>query len=180
MRARNSEEIEFLRKRIENLSIPINYNPKNEKKRNNSKNNKKDNIKKHDDILEKSFNEIYELYSNDIEYKIELREKERKKALKQNHVASIQCNGLNQQKKYLEPKFNVNNFMKMVEKNGHHSRKESKFEDDFSSSDSYDSDLFKLNQKVPKNFKFKRSNDIKNNKENLTEIMRVLSLSQNK
>ena len=66
-----------------------------------------------------------------------------------------------------------------MEKNDHHSRHESKYEDDFSSSDSYDSDLFKLNQEVPRNFKFKTKSDIANHKENLTEVMRVLSLSQN-
>ena len=179
MRVRNSEEIEFLRKRIENLSIPINYNPINEKKKSHSKNKKKENKKKQNYIIDKKFNEIYELYNNDIEYKIDLREKERQKSLKQSHIASIQCDGLNQKKKFLEPKFNLNSFIKILEKNDHHSRHESKYEDDFSSSDSYDSDLFKFNQQAPKKFKFKNRSDIYNNKENLAEIMRVLSLSQN-
>ena len=66
----------------------------------------------------------------------------------------------------------------MLDRNNHSSRQESKYEDDFSSSDSYDSELFTLNQGAAKNFKFKTNEDIDENKENLKEIMRVLSLSQ--
>ena len=189
MRATQLEEIEFLRKRIENLSIPINYSSKEEKKYTPKKQKKKSLTTKIDinkkerekeiDILEKNFDEIYEIYNNDIEYKKELKEKERRKALKTNHIESIQFKGkIKQEKKILDLKFNINNFNKMLDRNNHSSRQESKYEDDFSSSDSYDSELFTLNQSAAKNFKFKTNEDIDENKENLKEIMRVLSLSQ--
>ena len=43
-------------------------------------------MEKEIDILEKNFDEIYEIYNNDIKYKKELKEKERIEALKTNHI----------------------------------------------------------------------------------------------
>ena len=175
------EEIEYLRLRIENLSIPINKSKKNEINSTNSKNNK---IQEEDDEnnekikkREQLFNEIYELYENDIEYKKKIKEKERLKALDIEKSDDFYIEKKNE-KKYMEYKFKIKPFKELLDKNNHKSKLESKYEEDFSSSDSYDSDLFDLKEKAPKNFKFKTKEDIYENKGNLEAIMKTLSLSQ--
>ena len=184
MRERNLEEIDYLRKRIENLTIPINKSQKNENK---SVDNLKIKNKYEEDYdikikkREELFNEIYELYDKDIEYKKNLKEKERLKTLKKDKIDSFIYDGkLNKKKgkKLLEYKYNIDTFKEILNKNEHKSKKETKYEDDFSSSDSYDSSLINLNQNIPKNFKLKTKKDIKENENNFKEIMKLLSLTQ--
>ena len=97
--------------------------------------------------------------------------------LKIRHEIYIQIKNKNKNKKRKElvPKFSFETLNYYLEKNQHHSRKESKFEDSFSSSDSYDTSLFNLKEEVPKNFKFTQNN-IKDHIDNLNEIIRVFSL----
>ena len=151
------EEIEYLRLRIENLSIPINKSKKIEINSTNSKNNK---IQEEDD-----------------ENKEKIKEKERLKALDIEKSDDFYIEKKNE-KKYMEYKFKIKPFKELLDKNNHKSKLESKYEEDFSSSDSYDSDLFDLKEKAQKNFKFKTKEDIYENKGNLEAIMKTLSLSQ--
>ena len=181
MLANKLEEIEYLRLRIENLSIPINKSKKIEINSTNSKNNK---IQEEDDEnnekikkREQLFNEIYELYDNDIEYKKKIKEKERLKTLDIEKSDDFYIDKKNE-KKYMEYKFKIKPFKELLDKNNHKSKQESKYEEDFSSSDSYDSDLFDFKEKATKNFKFKTKEDIYENKGNLEAIMKTLSLSQ--
>ena len=194
MRTRNLEEIEFIRRHIENLSFPLKISSEEEKEEekekekeknikskykinNNNKNKSKE--KKEKELINKNFDEIYEIYNNDKEYKKECEIKERIKSLKSSKIASFQYNGkLSQEKKFMNKKFNLKDFMKILDKNEHQSRNETVFEDDFSSSDSYDSDLFYLNKKVPKDYKIRTKEDLIENEDNLLEIMRVLNLNQ--
>ena len=179
MRSRHIEQIEDLRKQIENLSIPID---KTKIKKKGIKDKVKENDKEkklNDDLINKNFDEIYDLYNNDKEYKQKKEEEERLKNIKISFVGSINIKGkLNQEKKLKSQKFDFYECMDILEKNDHHGRHETNYEEDFSSSDSYDSDLFNLNQTAPKNFKFKTKGDLKNNQENLLEIVRVLKAYQ--
>ena len=101
METANLEEIEFLRKNIESLSIPISNTSLNDKKQKSPKNktnNKYKEIKDKKQIninneIENNFNEIYNLYANDKEYKKEQEEKERNKLLKISHFESYQILG---------------------------------------------------------------------------------------
>ena len=95
--------------------------------------------------------------------------------LKIRHEIYIQIKNKNKKRKELVPKFSFETLNYYLEKNNHHSRKESKFEDSFSSSDSYDTSLFNLKEEAPKNFKFTQNN-IKDHIDNLNEIIRVFSL----
>ena len=81
-------------------------------------------------------------------------------------------------KKSMNQRFNIKDFFTILEKNNHQSRNETVYEDDFSSSDSYDSELFNLSKKVPKNYKNKTKENLNENEDNLLEIMRVLNLNQ--
>ena len=174
----DEKAIELLRKNIENLSIPLDEEKLKSTNKNNKKNNNKNQSKKND-LIEKSFNEIYEIYNNDNEYKQKCEEKERIKALKPSCYEFIQINGsLNREKSFKKEKYKINECIKILEKNNHKSRQESIYEDDFSSSDSYDSELFNLIGTAPKDFRFKTRQDLKENEENLLEIMRVINLNQ--
>ena len=185
MRTTNPEEIEFIRIHIENLSFPI-YSEQKEKnllknKTNNKKKQKKQKQEKEEDkdLIDKNFNEIYELYNNDIEYKKELEKIERLKSLKISKIDSFQCRGkASEETKFINLKFNIKDCSKIFEKNNHHTRNETIYEDDFSSSDSYESDLFDFKKKVPKNPRLKTKQDFYDNEDNLMEIMKVLNLNQ--
>ena len=177
MRSRHLEQIEDLRKQIENLSMPIDKT-KVKKKGIKDKENNKEKIF-NDDLINKNFDEIYDLYNNDKEYKQKNEEEERLKNIKTSFVGSIYIKGkLNQEKKFKSQKFDFYECMDILEKNDHHGRHETNYEEDFSSSDSYDSDLFNLNQIAPTNFKFKTKGDLTNNQENLLEIVKVLKAYQ--
>lgn len=193
MQTAHSEEIEFLRKNIETLSLPlsennsiINKNSKISKNKNKYKNNilleeknDEDEKKNHINEIEKNFDEIYQLYNNDKKYKLELEEKERNKLLKSTHLNSIQLNGKNYLKeKIIPPKLDVNESYKIIEKNNHQGRHETNYEDDFSSSDSYESEFFTIKRKIPKHFKLRKKEDLIENKDNIIEIVRVLKLSK--
>ena len=103
------------------------------------------------------------------------KEDTKENKLKIFHVAFIQIkNKIKYKPKQL--KFSPENLQYYLQLNNHQSRKETKFEDDFSSSDSYDCSLFKLTGKIPRKYKLTKDN-YKDNINNLTEIMRVLSLA---
>ena len=168
--------IELLRKNIENLTIPINCMSKKEEKLKPPQINKKE--KKINDLIEKGFKEIFEIYDNDKEYKKKLEEKKRIKNLKPSSSQSIKINGnLSKEKSFMKKKFHINECFEILEKNNHHSRHESIYEDDFSSSDSYDSELFNLSGTAPKDFRLRTKRDLKENENNLMEIIRVINLS---
>ena len=183
----NLEEIEFLRKHIENLCLPIDYNSKSEKyektavKQSEIKNKNNYKIgKKEEDLIDKNFNEIYELYNNDKEYKKKKEGKKRLKALKISHIISFQCSARKNQNKIVIPKkkFVIKEYTKILEKNQHKARNETKFEDDFSSSDSYDSELFSFENTIPKNFTIKKKKDLLQNEDNLIKFMKFFQLNQ--
>ena len=176
------EGIEILRENIEKLTIPISNSPMKQKPKNKIKNKNKEKKEEKRNIItndiEKDFNEIYNLYVNDKEYKIQQEEKERNKLLKFTHFDSFQIlgNKYYRDKKTLKQNYNFQESLELIDRVNHEGRKETKYEDDFSSSDSYESDLFEINKKVPKNFKLKTNKDFKKAKDNINEIVKVLRL----
>ena len=182
MRSKNLKQIENIRKQIENLIIPDDKkkSKKNKKEKDVLISDKdKDKEKDINDNINKKFDELYDLFNNDKEYKKRLKEKERLDSMKISNTDSIYIKGkLNQEKIVKSKTLKFIDCIEILEKNEHQGRHEANFEDDFSSSDSYDSDLFTLNDKVPKNFKFKTKEDLKENEQNLLEIVRVLKAYQ--
>ena len=202
----HQEEIEFLRKNIENLSFSkeeINDNISNglnkQKKKNekiynktgkkiiiddddedNNKNNcnikNSKNFKEKKIHISKIFDDIYDnIYSKDIKYFFN----ERIKKFQEVHYDSIECRaGYFQKKK--RRKFNINECLDTINANGHQSRYEAIFEDEFISSDSYDTELFNLKKKVKKEFEIKTNKNLADNKDNLNEIMKVLKIYNDK
>ncbi len=81
----------------------------------------------------------------------------------------------NQKKRNTFKKFDFYDCLSILEKNNHKGRHETAFEEDFSSSDSYDSDFFSLKKKAPKKLKLKSRKDLKDNEDNFLEIIRVLN-----
>ena len=199
----HQEEIEFLRKNIENLSFSredindtmSNGNKLNKKKIIYNKTGKKifiEDDEENDGIdiyinnssdfeekkikINKIFDDIYEnIYSKDIKYFFN----ERVKKFKEVHYDSIECQaGYFQKKK--KHKFNINECLDMINSNGHQSRYEAIFEDEFISSDSYDTELFNLKKNVKKDFEIKTNKHLAENKDNLNEIMKVLKIYHGK
>ena len=189
----HQEEIEFLRKNIENLSFSK-QNKKNEKIYNNTgkkiiiDDNDEDNDKNNCNInnsknfkekkihISKIFDDIYDnIYSKDIKYFFN----ERIKKFQEVHYDSIECRaGYFQKKK--RHKFNINECLDSINANGHQSRYEAIFEDEFISSDSYDTELFNLKKNVKKEFEIKTNKNLAENKDNLNEIMKVLKIYNDK
>ena len=196
----HQEEIEFLRKNIENLSFSrdeindtmSNGNKLNKKNIIYNKTGKKIFIEDSDenDIYEntsdnflqkkieisKIFDDIYDnIYSKDINYFFN----ERIKKFKEVHYDSIECQA-GYFKKKKKHKFNINECLDMINSNGHQSRYEAIFEDEFISSDSYDTELFALKKNVKKEFEIKTNKHLAENKDNLNEIMKVLKIYHGK
>ena len=192
----HQEEIEFLRKNIENLSFSkqnkknekIDYNKTgkkiiiNDNDEDNDKNNDNCDIKNSKNFKEKKihiskiFDDIYDnIYSKDIKYFFN----ERIKKFQEVHYDSIECRaGYFQKKK--RHKFNINECLDSINANGHQSRYEAIFEDEFISSDSYDTELFNLKKNVKKEFEIKTNKNLAENKDNLNEIMKVLKIYNDK
>ena len=126
--------------------------------------------------ISKIFDEIYDnIYSKDINYFF----REKIKEFKEVHYDSIECHaGYFQKKK--KHKFNINECLDLIDSNGHQSRYEAMFEDEFISSDSYDTELFNLKKPVKKEFEIKTNKNLADNKDNLNEIMKVLKLYNDK
>jgi len=188
MEASHLEIIEFLRKDIENLTIPISNSPMNNNKKPNSPKNKINNKyeeineeeqDKNNNEIEKEFNEIYNLYANDKEYKLQQEEKERNKLLKITHFESHQILGNNyyRENNILNQKLDLKQSLELIERNNHKGRKMANFEEDFSSSDSYESEFFEIKKKVPRDFKLKTNEDFKEAQDNIKEIVKVLELN---
>ena len=178
MKSGNIKQIENIRKQIENLVFPKENNKKNKKviKEINIFNEEK---KDTTDDINKKFDEIYDLFNNDKEYKKKIKEEERLKKIKISNIDSFYLKGkFNKEKIVNSKKFEFYDCINVLEKNNHQGRNETNYEEDFSSSDSYDSDLYTLKNRAPKNFKFKTKDDIKNNEGNLLEIIRVLKAFQ--
>ena len=200
----HQEEIEFLRKNIENLSFSreeINdtisngnkLNKKNiiiynktgkkifidedeENKKNNINKNNTKNFEDKKKKISKIFDDIYDnIYSKDIKYFFN----ERIKKFKEVHYDSIECQA-GYFKKKKKHKFNINECLDIINSNGHQSRYEAIFEDEFISSDSYDTELFNLKKTVKKEFEIKTNKHLAENKDNLNEIMKVLRIYHGK
>jgi hypothetical protein len=77
----------------------------------------------------------------------------------------------------LKQSYDFKESLELLDRNNHEGRKETRYEDDFSSSDSYESDLFEINTKVPKNFKLKTKKDFDKAQNNIKEIVKVLKLN---
>ena len=196
----HQEEIEFLRKNIENLSFS--RDEINDTMSNGNKLNKKNIIynktgkkifiedSEENDIYEntsdnflhkkleisKIFDDIYDnIYSKDINYFFN----ERIKKFKEVHYDSIECQA-GYFKKKKKHKFNINECLDMINSNGHQSRYEAIFEDEFISSDSYDTELFALKKNVKKELEIKTNKHLAENKDNLNEIMKVLKIYHGK
>ena len=183
MCAAHNLEIEFLRKNIENITIPAeNYSPlfynskKIEKaKKNNSNKTSKNIIDFETKIkIEKNFEESYNIYKNDRKYKLSLKGKK----FKEVHYDSIHCRAIYNPKKK-KNKFNIDECLEVLEQNAHQVRNEAEFEDEFYSSDSYDTELFNMKSKVNKNFIIKTKKNMIDNINNLNEIIDVIKLCQN-
>ena len=196
----HQEEIEFLRKNIENLSFSkdeindtmsngnklnkknIIYNKTGKKifiedsEENDIYENTSDNFLKKKLEISKIFDDIYDnIYSKDINYFFN----ERIKKFKEVHYDSIECQA-GYFKKKKKHKFNINECLDMINSNGHQSRYEAIFEDEFISSDSYDTELFALKKNVKKEFEIKTNKHLAENKDNLNEIMKVLKIYHGK
>ena len=196
----HQEEIEFLRKNIENLSFSkdeindtmsngnklnkknIIYNKKGKKifiedsEENDIYENTSDNFLQKKLEISKIFDDIYDnIYSKDINYFFN----ERIKKFKEVHYDSIECQA-GYFKKKKKHKFNINECLDMINSNGHQSRYEAIFEDEFISSDSYDTELFALKRNVKKEFEIKTNKHLAENKDNLNEIMKVLKIYHGK
>ena len=194
------EEIEFLRKNIEILSLPSTSNEsiieekqrkklqKKKNKLNVSKINKKiilddDNEeieeKKYENNneikqIEKKFDELYDnVYIKDTEYFCQ----QRTKLFKEVHYDSIECRAIYIPKKK-KNKFDINEIIDIIENKVHQERIESKFEDEFISSDSYDEDVFDM-KKINKKYVIKTKQDFLENRDNLNEIIKVINISKN-
>ena len=196
----HQEEIEFLRKNIENLSFSkdeindtmsngnklnkknIIYNKTGKKifiedsEENDIYENTSDNFLKKKLEISKIFDDVYDnIYSKDINYFFN----ERIKKFKEVHYDSIECQA-GYFKKKKKHKFNINECLDMINSNGHQSRYEAIFEDEFISSDSYDTELFALKKNVKKEFEIKTNKHLAENKDNLNEIMKVLKIYHGK
>ena len=196
----HQEEIEFLRKNIENLSFSkdeindtmsngnklnkknIIYNKTGKKifiedsEENEIYENTSDNFLQKKLEISKIFDDIYDnIYSKDINYFFN----ERIKKFKEVHYDSIECQA-GYFKKKKKHKFNINECLDMINSNGHQSRYEAIFEDEFISSDSYDTELFALKKNVKKEFEIKTNKHLAENKDNLNEIMKVLKIYHGK
>mgnify|MGYP006916093582 FL=1 len=196
----HQEEIEFLRKNIENLSFSkdeindtmsngnklnkknIIYNKTGKKifiedsEENDIYENTSDNFLQKKLEISKIFDDIYDnIYSKDINYFFN----ERIKKFKEVHYDSIECQA-GYFKKKKKHKFNINECLDMINSNGHQSRYEAIFEDEFISSDSYDTELFALKKNVKKEFEIKTNKHLAENKDNLNEIMKVLKIYHGK
>ena len=194
------EEIEFLRKNIEILSLPSTSNEsiieekqrkkmhKEKNKLNVSKINKKiildddneeieeKNYENNNEIkqIEKKFDELYDnVYIKDTEYFCQ----QRTKLFKEVHYDSIECRGIYVPKKK-KNKFDINEIIDIIENKGHQGRIESKFEDEFISSDSYDEDIFDM-KKINKKYVIKTKQDFLENRDNLNEMIKVINISKN-
>ena len=196
----HQEEIEFLRKNIENLSFSkdeindtmsngnklnkknIIYNKTGKKifiedsEENDIYENTSDNFLQKKLEISKIFDDIYDnIYSKDINYFFNGRIKK----FKEVHYDSIECQA-GYFKKKKKHKFNINECLDMINSNGHQSRYEAIFEDEFISSDSYDTELFALKKNVKKEFEIKTNKHLAENKDNLNEIMKVLKIYHGK
>ena len=196
----HQEEIEFLRKNIENLSFSrdeindtmsngnklnkknIIYNKTGKKifiedsEENDIYENTSDNFLQKKLEISKIFDDIYDnIYSKDINYFFN----ERIKKFKEVHYDSIECQA-GYFKKKKKHKFNINECLDMINSNGHQSRYEAIFEDEFISSDSYDTELFALKKNVKKELEIKTNKHLAENKDNLNEIMKVLKIYHGK
>ena len=196
----HQEEIEFLRKNIENLSFSrdeindtmsngnklnkknIIYNKTGKKifiedsEENDIYENTSDNFLQKKLEISKIFDDVYDnIYSKDINYFFN----ERIKKFKEVHYDSIECQA-GYFKKKKKHKFNINECLDMINSNGHQSRYEAIFEDEFISSDSYDTELFALKKNVKKEFEIKTNKHLAENKDNLNEIMKVLKIYHGK
>ena len=192
------EEIEFLRKNIEILSLPSTSNEsiieekqrkklhKEKNKLNVSKINKKiildddneeieeKNYENNNEIkqIEKKFDELYDnVYIKDTEYFCQ----QRTKLFKEVHYDSIESRGIYVPKKK-KNKFDINEIIDIIENKGHQERIESKFEDEFISSDSYDEDIFDMKKTNDKKYVIKTKQSLLENRDNLNEIIKVLNI----
>ena len=202
-------EIEILRKNVEELSLPFDDNINKEenkkkiKKQQNLNNTQKKIITDDDDdeddddyyeinkikktkeeelfkqkkiFFEKQFDDVFDnIYKKDKKYFYE----QRIKNFQEVHFDSIECKANYYQKKR-KNRFNLKECLDIINENDHQSRNETIFEDEFVSSDSYDTDLFNLKTKVGKNFEIKTRNNFTENKENLNEIIKVLKICKNR
>ena len=195
-------EIEFLRKNVEELILSSDDNISKEKNKKNEKNlnlSQKKIITDEDDddkyyeinkkkeskgelfkqkkiFYEKQFDDVFDnIYKKDKKYFYD----QRVKNFQEVHFDSIECKAGYYQKKR-KNRFNLKECLDIINENEHQSRNETIFEDEFVSSDSYDTDLFNLKTKVGKNFEIKTRNNFSENKENLNEIMKVLKICKNR
>jgi hypothetical protein len=198
-------EIEILRKNVEELSLPFDdninkeENKKNKKEKNLNVSRKKIITDNEDDdedyyemnkikeskgelfkqkkiFYEKQFDDVFDnIYKKDKKYFYD----QRIKNFQEVHFDSIECKAGYYQKKR-KNRFNLKECLDIINENDHQSRNETIFEDEFVSSDSYDTDLFNLKTKVGKNFEIKTRNNFTENKENLNEIMKVLKICKNR
>ena len=212
----HQDEIEFLRKNIELITITpsdsIEENPENKNEKNNIEfitakggkkvvidddeeeedyiNNQKNlninnniiNEKDYDEIpnykkeqIEKTFDEAYNIYQKDIKYFCDQRAKE----FKEIHYDSFEYKAMYFPKRK-KNRFDFNEIFDEIEKNGHQSRYEAPNEEDFISSDSYDTDLIDLKTNVNKNYKIKTRQNLMDNKDNLNEIVRVIKICKDR
>lgn len=182
-------ELEKIKHEIKCLSLSIddNYNI--------SEIKNKDNISQNNEIINKNLGEVnkfsdtnsineefenlYKSIKNDKEYNSSIKEKERNKCLVPYKCINLKINKkFDFFKEFYEDKFNLKEFVDVIKKNNHHKRNNPKFEDDFSSSDSYETEFFKIEKKIKRKFKIKSEKDIIKNIKNLKEIMKVVKLSQ--
>jgi len=175
------KEIEYIRKEIENISMPI-ISDKNKSLRiDTNKKSFKERIidNEREEKLNNDFNAIYELYNNDEEYKRKIKKLSQLKKLTPVRLNSIECGGNKNLNLANKPeKFKIRKCIEIIGNSNHHARNEANFEDDFSSSDSYDSNLFPLEKKAPKNFKFRSTNVLEKHRGNLNIIVSVLKSIQ--
>ena len=100
---------------------------------------------------------------------------QRTKKFKEIHYDSFEYKAINVPKN--KSKLTFKEMFEEIQNYGHQSRYEAPNEEDFISSDSYDTDLIDLKTEVGKNYKIKTKENLKNNKENLREIVRVIKIS---
>lgn len=195
----HKEEIEFLRKNIEEISLPLEDNNIQEikpNKKKNKKNKKKTNKKiisddeddnkeykleklKKEQMYEKqkkqidlNFDDVYNnIYIKDSKYFLDQKAKQ----FKEVHYDSIECKAVYFPKKK-KNKFDINECYKIIDSNEHQSRFEAEFEDEFVSSDSYDTELFNLKTKVGKEYKLKTKDNLLESRDNINEIIKVIKI----
>lgn len=122
--------------------------------------------------VDKNFENVYNnIYCKDLKYYF----KKKTRLYKEVHYDSIEYRPVffPKKKKY---KFDFNDIYDTIERNDHQMRYEAEYEDEFISSDSYDTDLINIKNKVNKNYIIKTKQSLIDNKDNLIEINKVIKL----